>query len=241
MTAGRLLAMSSPGTISAPVEAVLSGIAALHAAPAAASHFPENYFSSRNLKDARINFGALGLPPVSPPAPVSPPSLDVFLAQMAAELAASDALFLQRKYSDAFLRATPEGPYSLGGYAHTFEAIHRWILGGGAFVPELVDDAKRAGLGGSECLHLLELYLPAAQSYAVVTLGNPIPIPLTDTDIAYIWLQLATIAGDWGNALFRNRSPSNNDLAGALAIYQSVVVVAASAVASVPPPGSSPL
>jgi hypothetical protein len=170
------------------------------------------------------------------------PPTPTFLAQLAAELEASDALFLQRKYSDAFLRATPGGPFSLAGYSHTFESIRRWIAGGGDFTPELADDAKRAGLGGAECLHLLELYFPAAQSYAVVALGNPIPIALTDTDIAYIWLQWATIALDWGNALFRNSDVSNDDLAAALAIYQSVVVVnPADSVASVPQTGASPL
>lgn len=235
--------MGSP--FSPTTRAVLSDLAALRGAPAPVQPFAENFLSVRSSAAARLSIGALGTPLTPPAAAPSPagikPPTPLFLSQLAADLAASDALFMQRKYSDAFLRATPDGPFSLAGYSHAYEAIRLWIAGGGDFTQELADDAKHAGLSGADCLHLLELYLPAAQSYALVTLGNPIPTTLNDTEIAYIWLQWATVALDWGNALFRNSDQSNNDLAVALTIYRSVVAVDLDSSASVPLAGTSPL
>ena len=238
--------MGSPSSFSIPTQSVLSNIAKLHGVQAGIPTFAENFLSVRSSAAAQLRIGALGAP-VAPPLaqpfpgpPVTPPT-PLFLSQLTADLAASDALFFQRKYSDAFLRATPGGPFSLAGYSHVYESIRRFVAAGGDFTPELADDAKHAALSGAACLHLLELYLPAAQSYAVVTLGNPLPLPLNDVEIAYIWLQWSTIALDWGNALFRNSDLSNNDLATALIIYQSVVAVDLNSAASVPLAGVSPL
>ena len=139
------------------------------------------------------------------------------------------------KIFHACFRLNPGGPTQFAGYSHVFEEIRRWLVGCGQFVPELQDDAKCAGLGGSECLHALQLYLLAAQSFFIVASGNPIPIPLTDTDIAYISLRWSTVALDWGDALFRNTNQFNNQLSAASDIYQSVVEVVNS-VPSVPDP-----
>jgi hypothetical protein len=205
--------------------------------------FAENFVSWRSKATAGV-LGVLVAPPATQPVPPRPavtgPPPPEFLKELATELAASDTLFFQHRYADAFLRPTPEGPFSLAGYSHAYEAIHLWIQGGGDFTPELDADAKHAALSGSECLHRLQLYVQAAQSYAITVLGNPVPITLTVEEIAYVWLQWSTLALDWGDALFRNSDESNNDLQGALDIYQSVVTVTGGT-ASVPPAGASPL
>jgi hypothetical protein len=162
------------------------------------------------------------------------------LQELTAELADSDALFFQHRFADAFLRSTPQGPFSLAGYAHAYEAINLWIQGGGDFSADLAADAKHAALGGSQCLHSLQLYLPAAQSYAITVLGNPVPITLTADELAFVWLQWSTLALDWGDALFRSSDETNNNLQVALNIYQGVVTVT-NGVASVPAAGTSPL
>ena len=200
----------------------------------------ENYYSLRGGAKSLANFSLPRTPSVKArPLDTPPPTLEELLSWISADLTASDALFQQRKYSDAFSRLNPGGPTQFAGYSHVFEEIRRWLVGGGQFVPELQDDAKRAGLGGSECLHALQLYLPAAQSFFIVATGNPIPIPLTDTDIAYIWLRWSTVALDWGDALFRNTNQFNNQLSAASDIYQSVVEVVNS-VPSVPDPQTHP-
>jgi hypothetical protein len=202
--------------------------------------FHENYYSLRGGDKSLANFSLPRRPSVKArPLDTPPPTLEELLSWISADLTASDALFQQRKYFDAFFRLNPGGPTQFAGYSHVFEEIRRWLVGGGQFVPELQDDAKRAGLGGSECLHALQLYLPAAQSFFIVATGNPIPIPLTDTDIAYIWLRWSTVALDWGDALFRNTNQFNNQLSAASDIYQSVVQVVNS-VPSVPDPQTHP-
>ena len=224
------------------LDTLLSSIASLRTAAAPAPiPFAENFLSIRNAAISTVAGTALGIPatvPASPAAgPLTPPT-PTYLAQLAADLAASDALFQQRKYSDAYARLTPGGSFTFGGYAHVYVSIQQFVAGGGDYVPELMADAKHAGLGGSECLRLMELFLPAAQSYAIVTVGNPLPLTLSDAEIAYVWLQWSTVALDWGNALFRNSDVSNNDLTGALNIYQSVVAVDLSLNATPPPAGA---
>jgi len=183
--------------------------------------------------ETRPKHGRAGPKVATPPTPQ-------FLAQLADELAASDVLFFQHRYADAFVHATPNGPTSLAGYGHAYETIHRWIESGGDYTAELAADAKHAQLGACECLHQLQLFLPAGVSYAIAVLGNPVPLTLTADEIAYIWLRWSTLALDWGDALFRAADTTNNFLQGALDIYQSVVVVQ-NGTASAPAAGASPL
>jgi hypothetical protein len=196
--------------------------------PRSTIRFPENHYQTEPLRRGLVDdFSRVATSRPVAAEGTTPPSPE-FLAEMRAKLQAADTAFLQRQYYNAFL-----------GYADVFQSIQAFLSGEGEFVPELQDDAKRAGLGGAETLHQLGLYLQAAQSYALVAQGNPIPIPLTATDVAFIWLRWAQLGLDWGDALFRNSNELNDQLQGASDIYQSVVVVV-NGVASVPDPQTHP-
>jgi hypothetical protein len=162
---------------------------------------------------------AAGTPP--------PPEL---LASLKQELAASDALLLQRKFSAAS-----------DGYADVYGKILAW-----SFTPfsqlndEITGYFKESFFGLTSSSYFLNNYKDAIDSYFTLAGVYSETLKLQPVELAGIWLKVATAAVEWGNSLFRTSALTNSNLDGALGAYNLVIVLTGSTAAA-PEAGASQL